>query len=62
MIIEVKVPQLSESVAEATLSAWHVKEGDAGATLQRTQKLTKASCTIRSSDISPLQGISSQSH
>ena len=29
MIIEVKVPQLSESEAEATLSAWHVKEGDA---------------------------------
>ena len=29
MIIEVKVPQLSESVAEATLSVWHVKEGDA---------------------------------
>ncbi len=29
MIIEVKVPQLSESVAEATLSAWHVNEGDA---------------------------------
>ncbi|MFH1872247.1 MAG: 2-oxoglutarate dehydrogenase complex dihydrolipoyllysine-residue succinyltransferase [Pseudomonadota bacterium] len=29
MIIEVKVPQLSESVVEATLSAWHVKEGDA---------------------------------
>ena len=29
MIIEVKVPQLSESVAEATLSSWHVKEGDA---------------------------------
>jgi 2-oxoglutarate dehydrogenase E2 component (dihydrolipoamide succinyltransferase) len=29
MIIEVKVPQLSESVAEATLAAWHVKEGDA---------------------------------
>ena len=29
MLIEVKVPQLSESVAEATLSAWHVKEGDA---------------------------------
>jgi 2-oxoglutarate dehydrogenase E2 component (dihydrolipoamide succinyltransferase) len=28
MIIEVKVPQLSESVAEATLAAWHVKEGD----------------------------------
>ncbi|MBI3095256.1 MAG: 2-oxoglutarate dehydrogenase complex dihydrolipoyllysine-residue succinyltransferase [Rhodocyclales bacterium] len=28
MLIEVKVPQLSESVAEATLSAWHVKEGD----------------------------------
>ena len=36
MLIEVKVPQLPESVAEATLSAWHVKEGDAvarGATL-----------------------------
>ncbi|MDP2822798.1 MAG: 2-oxoglutarate dehydrogenase complex dihydrolipoyllysine-residue succinyltransferase [Sulfuritalea sp.] len=29
MLIEVKVPQLSESVAEATLSAWHIKEGDA---------------------------------
>ena len=29
MIIEVQVPQLSESVAEATLSTWHVKEGDA---------------------------------
>jgi 2-oxoglutarate dehydrogenase E2 component (dihydrolipoamide succinyltransferase) len=29
MLIEVLVPQLSESVAEATLSAWHVKEGDA---------------------------------
>ncbi len=29
MLIEVKVPQLSESVAEATLSTWHFKEGDA---------------------------------
>jgi 2-oxoglutarate dehydrogenase E2 component (dihydrolipoamide succinyltransferase) len=29
MLIEVKVPQLSESVAEATLSQWHVKEGEA---------------------------------
>ena len=29
MLIEVKVPQLSESVAEATLAAWHVKEGEA---------------------------------
>jgi 2-oxoglutarate dehydrogenase E2 component (dihydrolipoamide succinyltransferase) len=29
MLIEVTVPQLSESTAEATLSAWHVKEGDA---------------------------------
>jgi 2-oxoglutarate dehydrogenase E2 component (dihydrolipoamide succinyltransferase) len=29
MLIEVQVPQLSESVAEATLSNWHVKEGDA---------------------------------
>jgi 2-oxoglutarate dehydrogenase E2 component (dihydrolipoamide succinyltransferase) len=29
MLIEVKVPQLSESVAEATMSAWHVKQGDA---------------------------------
>ncbi len=28
MIIEVKVPQLSESVAEATLLAWHKKPGD----------------------------------
>src|SRR6476620_11651683 len=27
-IIEVKVPQLSESVAEATLLAWHKKEGE----------------------------------
>lgn len=29
MLIEVKVPQLSESVAEATLSTWHIKEGAA---------------------------------
>ena len=29
MLIEVKVPQLSESVAEATLSTWHIKEGEA---------------------------------
>jgi 2-oxoglutarate dehydrogenase E2 component (dihydrolipoamide succinyltransferase) len=29
MLIEVKVPQLSESVAEATLLSWHKKEGEA---------------------------------
>ena len=29
MIVEVKVPQLSESVAEATLLAWHKREGEA---------------------------------
>jgi len=29
MLVEVKVPQLSESVAEATLLAWHKKQGDA---------------------------------
>ncbi|GHU10600.1 dihydrolipoyllysine-residue succinyltransferase component of 2-oxoglutarate dehydrogenase complex [Betaproteobacteria bacterium] len=29
MLIEVKVPQLSESVSEATLGAWHKKAGDA---------------------------------
>jgi len=29
VIVEVKVPQLSESVAEATLLEWHRKEGDA---------------------------------
>ena len=29
MIVEVKVPQLSESVAEATLLEWHKKEGEA---------------------------------
>ncbi|NCW01810.1 MAG: dihydrolipoamide succinyltransferase, partial [Betaproteobacteria bacterium] len=28
-LIEVKVPQLSESVAEATLLSWHKKPGDA---------------------------------
>jgi len=28
MLIDVKVPQLSESVAEATLLAWHKKEGE----------------------------------
>ena len=28
MLVEVKVPQLSESVAEATLVAWHKKQGD----------------------------------
>lgn len=29
MLIDVKVPQLSESVAEATLVSWHKKEGEA---------------------------------
>ncbi len=29
MLIEIKVPELSESVAEATLLAWHKKVGDA---------------------------------
>ncbi len=29
MLIEVRVPQLSESVAEATLLAWHKKQGEA---------------------------------
>ncbi len=29
MLIEIKVPQLSESVAEATLSNWHKQAGDA---------------------------------
>ncbi len=29
MIIEIKVPALSESVSEATLLSWHKKEGDA---------------------------------
>ncbi len=29
MLIEVKVPQLSESVAEATLLVWHKKQGEA---------------------------------
>ena len=29
MLVEVKVPQLSESVAEATLLAWHKQEGEA---------------------------------
>lgn len=29
MLIEVKVPQLSESVAEATLLTWHKKQGEA---------------------------------
>ncbi len=28
MLVEVKVPQLSESVAEATLVSWHKKEGE----------------------------------
>src|SRR5579863_1336724 len=28
MIVEVKVPQLSESVSEATLLTWHKKVGD----------------------------------
>src|SRR5436190_24059561 len=29
MLIEVKVPQLSESVSEATLVSWHKKQGEA---------------------------------
>ncbi|MEP6878423.1 MAG: biotin/lipoyl-containing protein, partial [Nitrosospira sp.] len=28
MLVEVKVPMLSESVAEATLISWHKKEGE----------------------------------
>lgn len=36
MIIEVKVPQLSESVSEATLVSWHAKEGEA---VKRDQNL-----------------------
>src|SRR5215831_4299931 len=28
MLVEVKVPQLSESVAEATLLSWHKKQGE----------------------------------
>src|ERR1044071_6987941 len=28
MLVEVKVPQLSESVAEATLASWHKKAGE----------------------------------
>lgn len=28
MLIEVKVPMLSESVAEATLVSWHKKQGE----------------------------------
>jgi len=28
MLVEVKVPQLSESVSEATLLTWHKKPGD----------------------------------
>src|SRR5262245_22620807 len=28
MLVEVRVPQLSESVAEATLLAWHKKKGE----------------------------------
>ena len=36
MIVEVKVPQLSESVAEATLLEWHKKEGE---TVSRDENL-----------------------
>ena len=36
MLIEVKVPALSESVAEATLIAWHKKAGD---TVNRSENL-----------------------
>ena len=28
MLVEVKIPQLSESVSEATLLTWHKKTGD----------------------------------
>ena len=36
MLVEVKVPQLSESVAEATLLSWHKKEGES---VQRDENL-----------------------
>lgn len=36
MLIEVKVPELSESIAEATLISWHKKQGD---TVERGENL-----------------------
>ena len=44
MIVEVKVPQLSESVAEATLLDWHKREGEA---VSRDEKIGRASCRER---------------
>ena len=52
MLVEVKVPQLSESVAEATLVAWHKKTGefvkrDENLVDIETDKIGRASCRER---------------
>ena len=46
MLVEVKVPQLSESVAEATLLAWHKQPGQA---VERDENLIEScwSCPHR---------------
>ena len=51
-IVEVKVPQLSESVSEATLLQWKKKVGDAVAVDEilievETDKIGRASCRER---------------
>ena len=38
MLIEVKVPQLSESVSEAALLSWHKKQGEAVQVITPPQK------------------------
>ena len=43
MLVEVKVPQLSESVAEATLVSWHRKVGE----FVKRDEIGRASCRER---------------
>ena len=55
MIVEVKVPQLSESVAEATLLDWHKKEGEGLA--RREPDRHRDSTRSSSSCPSPADGV-----
>src|SRR3989442_8551966 len=53
-MIEVKMPQLGESVAEGTVTQWHVKVGDA---VRREQPLLEVATDKADSDVpSPADG------
>src|SRR5438105_3742435 len=54
-MIEVKMPQLGESVAEGTVTQWHVKAGDV---VRREQPLLEVATDKADSDVpSPGEGV-----